>query len=581
MIRSKWMSTFAFMGVVGAGCSTAQRDTAVIQHVPPSTEQAALPLVREPEPITAGQADDGDGVYADGTDVLHYEVELAVDDASPVIYGDARLTLIAESGMAELDLTGLAVTEVLVDGTRARFQHRAGKLRVAVPGPPATADVRVRYRGTPDDGLIWGETVHGDPSVFADNWPNRARFWFPSVDHPSDKATVRFRVHAPAGWEVISNGRLEDGPTPAPAARLSELGMDPAPSAHRTWTWHTGVALPAYTMVIGATTFARRIVGQAACGRAPAAPTAGGCVEVGYWVFPNDTAHAARVFARSAEMVDYFTDLVGDYPYEKLINVQSSTRFGGMENASAIFYAEQPLSRGADIEGTVSHEIAHQWFGDSVTERDWSHLWLSEGFATYFGALFFEHADGQERFREIMERNRARYVQSGAAAQPVIQPDSDLFRLLNANNYQKGGWVLHMLRAELGDSLFFAGIRRYYESYRDGTALTDDLRTAMEVTSNRELGGFFEQWLERPGHPVFEVSWDWEGRTATVDITQVQEAAWPTFRVPMQVEVRSGNRSVRVDVLVDSRATRVEVPVTRRPTEVILDPDGWVLKEVR
>lgn len=581
MIRSITVRSLVLVAAVISSCTPANRDRAVLSGPLPSTEEAALPLVREPEPIQAGRAPQTQGVYNSGTDVLHYEVELVVSATSPEIHGEATLTLTSGSTTAELDLTGLAVSEVQVDGRRVRFTYRDGKLGVPLPGSRAPADVMIRYHGTPDDGLIHGSTVHGTPSVFADNWPNRARFWFPSVDHPSDKATVRFRVHAPSQWQVIANGLLEDGPSVTSIERLNELGLTDPADAYSTWVWHSGVSIPAYTMVIGATEFERVVIGEAACGQAPAAPTSGGCVEVGHWVFPADAAHAATVFGRSVEMVDFFTDRVGDYPYEKLYNVQSSTRFGGMENASAIFYAEQPLASGADIEGTVSHEIAHQWFGDSVTERDWSHLWLSEGFATYFGALFFEHADGPERFQEILDGTRSSYLGSQTTAIPIVQENDNLFQLLNANNYQKGGMVLHMLRGMLGDSTFFAGVRTYYSSFQDGTALTEDLQKSFEVTSGKELGWFFDQWLHQPGHPVFELEWAHAGSTLEVVIRQVQDPEWPAFRMPAQVEVQNGGDSTRHEVMIEGRTTRVELPVTGRPSAVVLDPDGWILKEVR
>lgn len=581
MIRSRRVRPLVLVAALALGCTQANRDRAVLAGPPPSTEEASLPLVREPEPIQAGRAPETEGVYNAGTDVLHYDVELAISSGSPEIHGEATLTLTTESTQAVLDLTGLAVSEVRVNGRRVRFSYRNGKLGIPVPGTRAPAEVLIRYHGTPDDGLIHGTTVHGTPSVFADNWPNRARFWLPSVDHPSDKATIRFRVHAPSQWQVIANGRLEDGPSETPTGRLGELGLSDPAGDYATWVWHSEVPIPSYTMVIGATEFERVVLGEAACGKAPAAPTTGGCVEVGHWVFPPDVAHAATVFGRSAEMVDFFTDRVGPYPYEKLVNVQSSTRFGGMENASAIFYAERLLADGTDIEGTVSHEIAHQWFGDSVTERDWSHLWLSEGFATYFGSLFFEHADGPERFQELLANIRSGYLSSQTTGVPIVQENEDLFQLLNANNYQKGGMVLHMLRGVLGDSAFFGGVRTYYDSFQNGTALTDDLQKALELASGKELGWFFDQWLRQPGHPVFEVEWSYADSAVELVIRQVQDASWPAFNMPAQVEVRDARGSTRHEVMIEGRTTRVELPATARPSDVVLDPDGWILKEVR
>jgi aminopeptidase N len=419
-------------------------------------------------------------------DVLHYDLELGVSDTASWIEGRARIRAVVEeppNGILSLDFTGMAVVGVALDGSPARYTQDPGHIRVALPestAPGDTVEVVVSYRGTPDDGLDIQRTVHGEPAAFADNWPNRARFWFPSVDHPSDKATVSFTIHAPAAWDVVANGYLAEPPVTSPTDAMG------APGHRRTWRWEQTVPIPTYTIVLGATRFARTVQGTAACGQSPASPREDGCIEVSYWAFPPDTAHAARTFRRSPEIVDYFTELLGPYPYEKLANVQSATRFGGMENATAIFYDQHSLALGRDMESTVVHEIAHMWFGNSVTAADWHHIWLSEGFATYLTAVFYQHHEGEEVFREIMEADRRQIVASPSSRRPVVDSTyTDLFDLLSTNSYQKGGWVLHMLRGVVGDDAFFRGIRRYYREHRNGTARTSDLQAIMEA---RRLG---------------------------------------------------------------------------------------------
>ncbi|MEZ4416275.1 MAG: M1 family metallopeptidase [Gemmatimonadota bacterium] len=554
---------------------------------PPSSGPAPAAVaagIPETAPIPAGRAPTPQE-YASAPDVQHYDVELALSPDGGPIAARATLTL-QPSGQAPqitLDFTGLAVQRALVDGTPVQATLEGGKLRLPLSDPGnASRVVVIEYSGTPDDGLIQQANVHGEPTVFADNWPNRARFWFPSVDHPSDRATVRFTVHAPEAWSVIANGRLEDGPRATAPARLEALGY-PGAAAHRTWVWSTEVEIPAYTMVVGAGPLVARSVGTAACGRAPASPRSDGCVEVGYWVFPQDTARAAPSFRRAAEMVDYFSSLVGPFPYEKLMNVQSSTRFGGMENASAIFYAENALARGANIEGTVSHEIAHQWFGDQATEAEWSHLWLSEGFATYFGHLFFEHADGVEDFRRRMEESRSSYVGSNVVDQPILAPSADLFALLNANNYPKGGWVLHMLRGLLGDEAFFGAIRDYYAAFGGGVARSEDLQEVMERHAGQPLGWFFDQWLRKPGYPIFQTAWSFDAASGEVvyRVEQIQKPTWPAFRMPMELEARTTSGPVRHRIQVEGRITEGRFQAQGPPTELVVDPDGWILKELR
>ena len=560
--------------LLSAGCAGGPTPEAVAGAV------ASGPLsAPEPAPIEAGRAP-LPGEYAEGIDVLHYDLELSLQMGSPEISGKARIVLTAgEIAIDELalDLSGLAVEEVWVDGVRASIRLDGGKLLVTLPGGSrnrGVITVDVLYGGVPDDGLILRANMHGAPAAFADNWPNRARFWFPSVDRPSDKATATFTVHAPESWRVIANGSLT---APPEATSSDALGGG---QGRRTWRWETSAPIPTYTMVVGAADLVVRDVGLAACGSAPRSPRSDGCVEVSYWVFPEDTVSASNAFARAAQMVDFFTDKIGPYPYEKLANVQSATRFGGMENASAIFYSEQSIASGRDIEGTVSHEIAHQWFGDSVTEADWHHLWLSEGFATYFGALFFETADGVERFREMIDESRQRVLGSPDVERPVVDPDEqNLFQLLNDNNYPKGGLVLHMLRGLLGDEAFFAGIRAYYSRFQDGVALTADFRRVMEETSGTDLDWFFQQWLFQPGYPtlVAEMSWDPGPGEALVTIRQTQKSAWPAFRIPLDLEMDVAGVSHRRRIDVTERTQTFRIELDGPPTSVVLDPDGFVL----
>lgn len=285
-------------------------------------------------------------------------------------------------------------------------------------------------------------------------------------------------------------------------------------------------------------------------------------------------------------MVDYFTETIGPFPFEKLANVQSATRFGGMENASAIFYSERGIADGRNMEGTVSHEIAHQWFGDAVTEANWHHLWLSEGFATYFGALYFEDRDGVEDFRERMEQSRQAILASTASDRPIFDPaETNLFGLLNSNNYPKGGWVLHMLRGLIGDEAFFEGIREYYATNLHSAVLTEDFQRVMERESNQNLSRFFQQWIYEPGYPTFEVDVDWlpdpPGRDGSTVITirQIQPDHWPTFRSRMEVELIVDGEPQRQMIEVSGRVSVIRLqPVTSRPTSVVIDPDGWVLK---
>jgi aminopeptidase N len=515
-----------------------------------------------------------------GADVIRYDIELALPEKARWFIGRARLRLLCRAPLPqglELDFTGLAVDGVQVNGRAVQFRYNAGRLVIPVEASEGdTLEVDVRYRGAPDDGLFIAPDVHGSPATFADNWPNRARFWFPAVDHPGDKALVSFTVHAPAAWQVVANGALRAEPSPTDASvEVPDAGE------RRTWRWETVRPIPTYTMVVGAGRMTTETIGTAACGRAPASPRPDRCVDVTWWATPADTASAARVFARAARMIDVLTAYVGDFPYEKLANVQGATRFGGMENSSAIFYSGAAVARGDEgFEGTVAHEIAHQWFGDSVTPADWSQVWLSEGFATYFGAVFFEQADGPARLRLMMDAFKRSVLGSRDSDRPIVGPVSgNLYKILNSNAYQKGAWVLHMLRGIIGDDAFKRGIQSYYAGHAHGNARTDDLRRAMETASGRSLAAFFDQWVMMPGYPVFRMkrTYDSARGEATIVLTQVQKASWPRFTASSEIELtwNGGSRREKIDVAGKAQTFTFRVPGPL--TQVTLDPDGWLL----
>jgi aminopeptidase N len=568
----------------GAAAAPAQQ-----RPVPPAAADST-PLPGEPAAHPPGRVP-APGPYLPGFDALHYRIAIDVPATGVRIASEATIRALVRAPRRDtlrLDLTGLRASAVRVAraaGTPAAvpFRQQDGRLFVAIPPAVRTGDtisVIVAYDGTPDDGLIIRDNVHRRRGAFGDNWPDRGRFWFPAIDHPSDKATVEFAVRVPAGWQVVANGVRIDA-----QGREQRGGFtaDAAPPADGVWRWRMTQPVPTYLMVIGATQFYVRAVDD--CARGGVTPRrADGCVPTGFWSFPEDSANAARIFRRAGEMLTYYSALIAPFPYDRLAHVQSATRFGGMENAGAIFYSDRAITGGSLGEGTVAHEIAHQWFGDAVTPARWADVWLSEGFATYFGALFFEAADGAQRFRALREQSWRGYLESDVANLAIVDtlrvPNNDLLELLNANSYNKGGAVLHMLRGVLGDSVFFRGIRRYYQRHLHGNATTTDLQRALEEEAGRPLDWFFEQWLYRPGHPVLRVTHRWidATREAVVIVEQVHNPDWPAFRLPLQLAFDVGGNVVTRAVELQNRRWEQRFPLPAAPTAVRLDPDGWVLK---
>jgi aminopeptidase N len=498
-------------------------------------------------------------------DVLSYRISIEVGRDASSFKARTDITFeVKRSGLdrVQFDLVGLSVDSVMAGLSPSTFRRDAGKLEVQLDRPADEGDttkVAVYYHGAPDDGLVFRNNAHGEPAVFADNWPARARYWFPSVDHPSDKARVEFLVKTPPNWVVVANGR-----------RIDERIIDDG--SRRLTVWATDRPIPVYTMVVGTAELEVREVGE------HCADQQGTCVEITQWSYPEDVTRAASLFRRAPEMLAFFDSLIGPFPYEKLALVQSTTRYGGMENSSAIFFTER-LGSGSRGDGLVAHEIAHQWFGDAVTEREWPHLWLSEGFATYFTSVFFEFADGDTAAARIRAGSEQRYMASNRdVVQPIIadEPD-DLFRLLNANNYQKGAWVLHMLRLLVGDDAFFEGIRRYYSEFLHGTALTSDLQGIIEERSGKDLSWFFQQWLRRPGYPQVEVRSQWSDREQALELHVLQSQPWPPFSFPLRIDVEGDGYKVSRTVWVKERESHHTWPLSGKPSTMSVDPENALL----
>ena len=520
--------------------------------------------------------------YRPAVDVLDYEFALSLPDSGAALDAQATVRFVraAPTDTLVLDLIGLRVRDVRVDGRAARFARDSATVRVALPraraagGAGDTLTAVVRYDGEPRDGLIVSRDSAGRWLAFGDNWPDRARHWLATVDHPSDKATVTWVVTAPSSRTVVANGELVDE-RDAPAAVRKDGGGAP----RRVTRWRTTRPIPTYLMVIAAAPLVRVDLGETACGLGEVRR----CVPQSVYVAPEVRDFAPGPFAQAEEIVRFFATLVAPFPYEKLAHLQSSTRFGGMENAGAIFYSDRAFRRRTLGVGLVAHETAHQWFGDAATEREWAHLWLSEGFATYWAALYARRAEGDSAFRDQMRDIRARVVESPvSAARPVIDTaETTYMRLLNTNSYQKGGWVLHMLRSTLGDSAFFGGVRAYYLAHRHSTAVTDDLRRALETASGRELGWFFDQWLRRPGFPELTTRWRHDAATGRVLLTVTQGARFGAYRFPLAVAVEDADgrwHRTRVEVPAEREVTLpLAVPLSAPPRAVRLDPDVELL----
>jgi len=502
-------------------------------------------------------------------DIKHYAFTLELNDTTDMIRGSATIRLSFTQPVTEFELDlmeksstgkGMTVTQVAGNDIPLKYSQKAGKLFITLAQQVTSGSemtLTVIYSGVPDDGLIIGKNKYGDRTFFGDNWPDRAHHWLPVIDHPADKATVEFLVIAPPVYEVIANG-----------VRMEESLLNPK---QKLTHWREDVPLPTKVMVIGAARFAIQYAGEV------------GDIAIEQWVYPQNRKEGFNDYAAASKILRYFIENIGPYPYKKLANVQSKTKYGGMENASNIFYFENSVNGKGDHDGLIAHEIAHQWFGDSASELDWHHVWLSEGFATYFTNLYNEFAYGPERRAKDMAKQRndvAAFHRKTPLPVVFAALPEDLLDILSTNSYQKGSWVLHMLRRQIGDEAFWRGIRQYYKEYQQSNAVTADLQRVMEQASGQNLANFFKQWLYTPGHPVLKASWSYNDKAKTIDVVIAQIQIGDAFNFPLEIGIGyDGSEKLIEKVEINAKTMKFSIKSSKKPLVLELDPGVNLLFE--
>jgi aminopeptidase N len=496
-------------------------------------------------------------------DIIHYDFSISISDTSNIIYGSASITVnfTGTASIVEFDLKckgddgkGMIVKNIYFDKGSIKWIHKDNKIVINFDDSVKAGSqgiFTVDYSGIPADGLIISENKYGKRTFFADNWPDRAHNWLPCIDHPYDKATVDFIITSPDHYEVVGNGLL-----------VEESCM---PENTKLTHWKENVPLATKVMAIGVAPFAARLEGNI------------NNIPVWSWVFCENKKEGFYDYSAGLKPLAFYSRLIGDYPYEKLANVQSKTIFGGLENASCIFYAENSVTGQGHAENLMAHEIAHQWFGNSVTENDWHHIWLSEGFAYYLTAVYQENAYGKEMSDKTMKSARDIVIDYSARwPEPVVDTTvTDLMKLLNPNSYEKGAWVLHMLRHEIGDDLFWKGMRLYYEEFKNKNALTSDFQKIMEKVSNRDLKNFFYQWLFVAGEPDLKITTRAGERIGYTDLT-IEQTQDHLFSFDIDLKVIGSKGSQIINIPVAERFTTKTVRI-EKILEIIPDPDSDLL----
>lgn len=528
-------------------------------------------------------------------ELKHLRLSLRLEVAQKAIEARAELTFTKRDRRAQtlvLDAVSFEVKRVTLrkeeteetantEGEDVAWRYDGETLAVTVGelASDKTAVVTVEYRARPRRGIYFlapDEAVQTRArQVWTQCQDEDARHWFPCHDAPHMRFTTEVSVTAPQHWIALSNGFFQGhGVSEASTEREGE----------RTWRWAQPEPLPSYLVAVVAGEFATLDDTQD-----PSLPIA-------YYVDPGREEDARRTFGRTPSMLARFAELTRTaFPWRRYDQVAvHDFIFGGMENTTLTVVTDRSLldaraSLDASSDDLIAHELAHQWFGDLVTCRDWSHAWLNEGFATFFEHLDAEARSGTDEYFYNLNAHAEVYFTEDESAyrRPIVCATwSAPIDVFDRHLYEKGGWVLHMLRTELGDEVFFDGVAEYLRRHRGQSVETRDLVRALEDTSGRALGAFFDQWVFRAGHPTLEVSarhdHDSSVLRVTVKQTQTIDTVTPVFRFSLDVGVTDGSGVETVHSLsIDDVSHGFALPCPTAPRRISVDPSMAVLSRTK
>jgi aminopeptidase N len=511
-------------------------------------------------------------------DVKHIRLEIFVDYENRAIRGVCTTRAVAfNDGLTaiELDSKELQIESVTIEGEgAAKFSLVEDKLRIELGKPYSKGQdisLSIRYKGNPRRGMyfIAPDEAHPKkhPQVWTQGQDEDARYWFPCFDYPNQKATTEVIASVPKGWFALSNGSLvgkrDDG-------------------NHTIFHWKQDVPHVTYLVTLAA-------------GEYVALEEKHGELQVVAYVPPGDEEAGKRSFSQTKDMIALFESRTGQtYPYAKYAQiVVEDFIFGGMENTSATTLTDLSLYDEATeqdhvADSLVAHELAHQWFGDLLTCRDWSHAWLNEGFATYSESLWEEHRRGIDEMHYYLYETAQGYFSedSGRYRRSIVsQRYEDPLDLFDRHLYEKGGLVLHMLRYVLGEEPFWRSIHHYVKENAQKNVTTQDLMKAIEQATGKNLEWFFDQWIFGAGHPEYETSYSWDAETklASVSVKQTQEETDDTklFKMPVVLAFVVSGEEKRFTVTVDKKEHTFYFPLAEEPKDFRFDPGNFILKNIK
>lgn len=508
-------------------------------------------------------------------DLQHSKIVLHFDLSERKVIGDVtHKVAILRDGTAriEFDSVGLTIRSVTVNSKPAKFDTTAEKLRVPLPAPAHAGEkfeIEIRYEGKPKKGLYFVLPDKNNPArpkqIWTQGESEDTRYYLPTYDYPNDRLTTEMIVTVPADWITVSNGRL--------------VGISDAPKNLKTWRWEETLPSSTYLITLVAGEFDE--VRDTWRGK-----------PVTYYAPRGRGDRLSVNYHRTPAMLELFSKKLGvEYPWEKYSqSMVDDFVAGGMENSSATTNTSTSLTHpklapefNTGQDDLISHELAHQWFGDLVTCKDWGHVWLNEGFASFFEFVWTESQFGRDQ-ADFQRWQTARQWtgESDLFAKPVVRHDFQDSSEFDGNAYMKGAWVLYMLRHQLGEDAFYRGLKRYLDSNRGKNVVTSDFARAIEEATSVNIDEFLEQWIYGAGAPQFELHSTYNDAKKEVKLevkqTQKVEGRVGLFRVPVEAAITTASGSKSFPITVSKAAETFSFAVDSAPLMVLFDKGGNVLK---
>ncbi len=508
-------------------------------------------------------------------DAKHYRIALTFDLGKKYFQGENRITLSPlKDGFLEcmLDAEELVVSAVLdSNGNPLEFQQTDKHLRVALSKSYDYGEIvtfTVKYHATdPKHGLFFDEEGPANPRMVSTvSWPDKAHHWFPCYDYPHDKVTNEMIITVKDRYKVLSNGRLVNVKEDKKAG---------------TKTYHWSQELPHSTYLF-----------MLAIGPFAVIEDSLGSLPITYWVYEKDVADAKWIFKETPEMIEFYNTLFGyDYPWAQYAQVTSPRMGGGAENTSATVLGQRVIhdkraEQDFSWQRVIAHEVAHQWWGDLITLRTWSETWLNESFGTYSDYLWTRHDLGEDEGAYALLGKKNAYLREAHTRymRPIVfnrynRPQDNF----DSHTYPKGACVLHMLRYVIGDKLFFRTLKHFLYKHEFQAVDTHDLMIAIKEVTGQNLDWFFEQFIFKPGHPVFDISYNWDKKSQKLKLTVIQtqdtSEGVPIYTIPVTIGIVTPGKKTSEKVWLKQIEEVFEFSVSEKPLMVRFDEGNYLLKE--